>query len=204
MNGHSAIRTRSPTPAPRSAEKQACLPASHDLLTALTGVPARMAGPSERLATSQQGRLTPDTARYAQSVEPAVRTARADDIPAVLALWRQAQAEPGHTDDIRSLQRLIAHDYGALLVAEADQRIVGSVIAAWDGWRGSIYRLAVAPPQRHQGLGRRLVSEAEKRLAALGAVRLQAIVVQTDARATGFWRASNWHEQTRRLRFTRG
>jgi ribosomal protein S18 acetylase RimI-like enzyme len=127
-----------------------------------------------------------------------------DDIPAVLALWRQAQAEPGHTDDIPSLQRLVAHDGGALLVAEADERIVGSVIAGWDGWRGSIYRLAVAHSQRHQGLGRRLVGEAEKRLAALGAVRLQAIVVETDARATGFWRASSWQEQTGRLRFTKG
>jgi ribosomal protein S18 acetylase RimI-like enzyme len=134
----------------------------------------------------------------------AIRAARADDIPGVLALWRLAQVEPGHTNDARSLRRLIAHDDGALLVAEADDGIVGSVIAAWDGWRGTIYRLAVAPAHQRLGLGRRLVAEAERRLAAIGAVRLQAIVVETDTRATGFWRASGWHEQVERLRFTMG
>jgi hypothetical protein len=43
------------------------------------------------------------------------------------------------------------------------------------------------------------------RLASLGATRLQAIVVQTDSRATGFWRATAaWTEQQERLRFTAG
>ena len=42
------------------------------------------------------------------------------------------------------------------MVAESDQQIVGTVIAGWDGWRGSIYRLVVAPSHRRAGLGRRL------------------------------------------------
>lgn len=92
----------------------------------------------------------------------------------------------------------------ALLVAEVDQRLVGSIIAAWDGWPGSVYRLTVAPEHRRHGLGRRLLHEAERRLTRLGATRLQAIVVETEAVATGFWRASDWAEQVERLRFVRG
>lgn len=130
-----------------------------------------------------------------------LRPANALDLPAVLALWREAEAEPGSTDDLPSLERLVAHDPEALVVAEEDGRIVGSVVAGWDGWRGSVYRLAVAPAYRRRGLGRRLVSAAEDRLAALGAVRLQAIVVESDDRATGFWRAGAWEEQSQRLRF---
>jgi len=49
-----------------------------------------------------------------------------------------------------------------------------------------------------------LVNAAVKRLRTLGAVRLQAIVVETDLQATGFWRASDWSEQVARLRFTLG
>src|SRR6266516_2483918 len=108
------------------------------------------------------------------------------------------------TDDIESLTKLIAYDPGALLVAVEDETIAGSVIAAWDGWRGSIYRLAVAPSHRRRGLGTVLVNAAVKRLRTLGAVRLQAIVVETDLQATGFWRASDWREQVARLRFTLG
>lgn len=52
----------------------------------------------------------------------------------------------------------MAHDRTALLIAEEDEEaeddlaIVGSVIATWDGWRRSIYRLLVAPSHRRQGL----------------------------------------------------
>jgi ribosomal protein S18 acetylase RimI-like enzyme len=133
-----------------------------------------------------------------------IRFARATDVPAVLALWRESDAEPSHTDDAESLLGLIHHDPEALVVAEVDGRIVGSVMAAWDGWRGSIYRLVVAPPHRRDGLGRQLVEVAEKRLAATGARRLQAIVVETDPCATGFWRATGWEQQAARLRFVKG
>jgi ribosomal protein S18 acetylase RimI-like enzyme len=78
------------------------------------------------------------------------------------------------------------------------------VIAGWDGWRGSIYRLAVLPSERRHGLGKRLVTEALRHLQERGARRLQAIVVTTDAQAMGFWRASPWQEQEERSRFVFG
>ena len=135
---------------------------------------------------------------------PTVRAARADDITAVLALWAAAGAEPTHTDDPHSLGALLGHDPGALAVAEADGTVVGTVIAAWDGWRGSVYRLAVAPGHRRQGVAGVLLAHAEARLATLGAVRLQATVVATDAPAVGFWGATGWERQSARLRFVQG
>ena len=134
----------------------------------------------------------------------AIRSADFPDIPAVLTLWRGADAEPTHTDDLVSLTKLIEHDPHGLIVAEWEDRIVGSVIAGWDGWRGSIYRLVVDPNMRRTGLGRRLLAEAERRLTLSGALRIQAIVVATDAQATGFWRSSHWEEQVERLRFVLG
>jgi ribosomal protein S18 acetylase RimI-like enzyme len=133
-----------------------------------------------------------------------IRASELSDVEDVLTLWARAEAEPTHTDNAESLTRLMAHDPSALLVAEDDGRLVGSIIAGWDGWRGSIYRLVVAPSHRRSGLGTALLHEAESRLGAIGAVRLQAIVVSTDALATGFWSSSDWHEQSHRLRFVRG
>jgi ribosomal protein S18 acetylase RimI-like enzyme len=133
-----------------------------------------------------------------------IRDGQPADVESVLLLW--AHAEPSHTDNAESLGALIDHDPSALIVAEdADARtLVGSVIAAWDGWRGSIYRLVVAPSHRRLGVGSRLVHEAESRLSAAGAVRLQAIVVETDPVAKGFWQASRWEQQAHRLRFVKG
>jgi ribosomal protein S18 acetylase RimI-like enzyme len=137
-------------------------------------------------------------------VKVALRVASREDIDDVLALWLAAEAEPSHTDDTAGLSQLIATDRSALLVAEVDGEIVASVIAGWDGWRGSIYRLVVHPAYRRRGLARRLLTEAEHRLADLGARRLQAIVVESDEAATGFWRTSGWLQQTERLRFVHG
>ncbi len=154
--------------------------------------------------TPEIDRMDTPNAGGLAGANPTLRSAGMDDIDGVLDLWRQADAEPTHTDDHESLQRLVIHKPGTLIVADIGQQLVGSVIAGWDGWRGSIYRLVVAPAHRRSGLGRRLVAEAERRLTAMGAVRLQAIVVETDARATGFWQSSGWEQQTARLRFVRG
>jgi ribosomal protein S18 acetylase RimI-like enzyme len=81
---------------------------------------------------------------------------------------------------------------------------VGTVIAGWDGWRGSIYRLAVGPAQRRSGLGQALLRAAEDRLTELGAQRLHAIVVGSNEGGVAFWTASDWEHQAGQLRFAKG
>jgi ribosomal protein S18 acetylase RimI-like enzyme len=132
-----------------------------------------------------------------------LRTAGPDDVAGVLAFW-EAAAEPTSTDSADALAGLLRRDPDALIVAEVGGGIVGSVIAGWDGWRGSIYRLAVAPDHRRHGLGRLLLRAAEDHLARLGAHRSQAIVVGTSARAVAFWRATDWEHQSEQLRFAKG
>ena len=133
-----------------------------------------------------------------------IRTGQTSDVESVLSLWLESDAEPTHTDDSQSLIALLAEDPDALIVAVDGALVVGSVIAAWDGWRGSIYRLVVSPSHRRNGLATRLLASAETRLAKIGAVRLQAIVVETDPVAAGFWKATGWDQQVERLRFVQG
>jgi ribosomal protein S18 acetylase RimI-like enzyme len=68
------------------------------------------------------------------------------------------------------------------LVGLMGTRIVGTVMAGYDGHRGWINYLAVAPDCRHGGLGRRLLDEAETRLRALGCpkINLQVRNANTD------------------------
>jgi ribosomal protein S18 acetylase RimI-like enzyme len=40
---------------------------------------------------------------------------------------------------------------------------VGTLVAAWDGWRGNMYRLAVLPEHRRAGIGRELVDAGYER-----------------------------------------
>src|SRR5262245_14922321 len=98
-----------------------------------------------------------------------IRPCRLEEVEAVLELWRQAEATPSVTDNAEELRRVMAGNCGDVLVAEADGRLVGSVIGVFDGWRGNIYRLAVHPGHRRRGVARTLVAEVEKRLSARGA-----------------------------------
>ena len=132
-----------------------------------------------------------------------IRSAQPDDIAAVLALWRDSAA-PTSTDTAEALTGLLRRDPGALLVAVESGHVVGSVIAAWDGWRGSVYRLVVDPAHRRFGLGGRLLRQGERRLEGLGTRRMHAIVIGADARAVAFWESTGWEHQSGNLRYARG
>jgi ribosomal protein S18 acetylase RimI-like enzyme len=101
------------------------------------------------------------------------------------------------TDDPHSVARLIESHPGALLVAEQDGEIVGTVIAGFDGWRASLYRLAVLPRLRRRGLARQLVASAEARLQAAGARRANALVVSQHTHAASFWEAVGYAHDPR-------
>ena len=119
----------------------------------------------------------------------ATRKGRPEDIERVLELWRQAEATPSATDTREGLTRLLTEPTAVLLLAEADGRVVGTVIGGWDGWRGNIYRLAVLPEYRRRGIAGALMREVDAVLAGLGARRITALVEHDHAWAVGFWNA---------------
>ena len=135
--------------------------------------------------------------------EVVVRPGRREEIPGVLGLWREAGSVPSVSDDPASLERLLETSKDALLVAETDGLVVGTIIAGWDGWRANFYRLAVLPSARRQGIALRLVADAERRLAARGARRLSAIVMSTHDPAVALWLAAGYIHDTRVGRYVR-
>jgi ribosomal protein S18 acetylase RimI-like enzyme len=117
-----------------------------------------------------------------------IRPVLAEELPAVLSFWTEAEVTPPSvTDSIEGLTNLMRQPAALLLVATIDGKIVGSVIGGWDGWRGNIYRLAVAPALRRKGIARRLVTEISTALFARGAQRLSAIVEHEHPWAMEFW-----------------
>jgi purine-nucleoside phosphorylase/GNAT superfamily N-acetyltransferase len=136
------------------------------------------------------------------STGPHVRDCRPEDAEAVLALWRQAGTTVSVTDTHAGLRRAITDSTALVLVAERDGQIVGSVIGSFDGWRGNVYRLAVHPGHRRQGIARTLVAELERRLTNQGAKRVTALVLKEHA-GEAFWAAADYTPDDRMVRFVR-
>jgi ribosomal protein S18 acetylase RimI-like enzyme len=106
----------------------------------------------------------------------------------VLALWETSRTPHSSTPDTAAgLELLFAADPGSLLLAEAGGEPVGTLIAAWDGWRGNMYRLAVRTDWRRRGVATALVRAGEERLRACGARRITALVVTRDEVAAALW-----------------
>lgn len=132
-----------------------------------------------------------------------LRTGTPADTEAVLALWRAADAVPSITDTARHVANLLATQPDSLIVAESGGEVIGSLIAGWDGWRGTFHRLAVAPAWRRRGIARMLVEEGEARLRARGAERVSALVVEAEAHAVALWAATGFHLDRRIVRFVK-
>ncbi|MBO0844694.1 MAG: GNAT family N-acetyltransferase [Nocardioides sp.] len=124
------------------------------------------------------------------------RSAETHDIRAILSFWKRAAEDSNRpTDRTTALERLIQRDSDALLLAEAGDRIVGSIIVGWDGWRCHVYRLAVDPDWRRQGIGRSLLSRAEERFVAFGGTRADAMVLDDNHLAHLAWTAAGYAHQ---------
>jgi ribosomal protein S18 acetylase RimI-like enzyme len=132
-----------------------------------------------------------------------IRACRLQDVEGLLELWRQAEATPGITDTADDLRRAIGDSPAIVLGAEVERRLVGSIIGTFDGWRGNIYRLAVHPDWRRQGVARALLAEVEKRLAQQGARRITALVEKEHPRAMAFWEAVGYGVDERIVRRVR-
>jgi ribosomal protein S18 acetylase RimI-like enzyme len=125
-----------------------------------------------------------------------IRHAQDTDTEALLAFWAEAGENHSRpTDGAELIEALLARDPESLVVADADGRIVGTVIAGWDGWRAHLYRLAVAPDLRGHGIARLLMDRAEARLRALGAIRFDAMVLNENAAGAAAWTAMGYRPQ---------
>jgi ribosomal protein S18 acetylase RimI-like enzyme len=124
-----------------------------------------------------------------------IRPAVTDDVDAVLAFWRASAEDSNRSDSREGVQALIARDPAALILVEDASGIAGSLIAGWDGWRYHLYRLAVRPDRRRQGFGSALLDAAEQRLAALGARRVDAMVLGDNDLGQQAWAASGYQSQ---------
>lgn len=123
-----------------------------------------------------------------------VTEATADDAGAVIALWEACGLTRPWNDPARDFALALESAASVVLVARAGHALAGSVMTGFDGHRGWVYYLAVAPDARRRGLGRALMAAAEAWLRARGAPKIQ-LMVREGNEAIGFYEALGLERQ---------
>jgi ribosomal protein S18 acetylase RimI-like enzyme len=124
----------------------------------------------------------------------AIRSFVWEDLPGVLALWGGAGPgiHLGPSDTPEAIRRKWELDPDLFLVVEEAGRILGAVLGGYDGRRGIVYHLAVAPGRRREGIGTRLMAELERRLAERGCFKSYLLATPENTEAVAFYRKRGW------------
>jgi ribosomal protein S18 acetylase RimI-like enzyme len=118
-----------------------------------------------------------------------IRPFRPVDESAVIALWEACGLVRPQNDPRKDIARKLRVNPEWFLVAESGGRIVGAVMAGYEGHRGWINYLAVDPARRRDGLGRALMAEAERVLRAAGCPKINLQVRPENQEVIAFYEA---------------
>src|SRR5580658_6055253 len=93
-----------------------------------------------------------------------IRPFRSLDEAAVVSLWDRCGLVRPWNNPFEDIRRKLALHPEWFLVSVDEGRVVGSLMAGYDGHRGWLNYLAVEPTQRRRGIARQLVRTAEEHL----------------------------------------
>ena len=132
----------------------------------------------------------------------AIRCFEAGDTDVVVALWQEAF--PEYRDVTRpqrnphlSIANKMTTQPELFFVATCDARVVGTLMAGFDGHRGWLYSFGVSNDARRLGIGRALIAHAESALAARGCLKINLQVLPGNDDACRFYAALGYRVEER-------
>jgi ribosomal protein S18 acetylase RimI-like enzyme len=116
----------------------------------------------------------------------------------VIALWKSVLGyDAPHNEPGLAIDKKIAVRDELLFVATAEARVIGTVMAGYDGHRGWIYSVAVAPEHRRRGVGSQLVRHAEQALTSKGCVKINLQIMEGNESVTAFYESLGFSVEKR-------
>ena len=117
-----------------------------------------------------------------------IRAYEAPDEQAVIALWQECGLTRPWNNPRRDIARKLTEQPELFFVGTYEGAVVSTAMVGFDGHRGWVYYLAVAPKYRGKSFGRALMKEAERLLIERGCPKLNLQVRASDTEAVEFYR----------------
>ena len=103
-------------------------------------------------------------------------------------MWKDCNLVVPWNDPLRDIRRKLRVQPELFLVGVATGELIASVMAGYDGHRGWLNYLAVAPRFRRKGIGRKMVAEAEDRLRQMGCPKINIQIRTSNTEVIEFYR----------------
>jgi ribosomal protein S18 acetylase RimI-like enzyme len=120
--------------------------------------------------------------KFAMTDKLSIRAYRREDKPKVIDLWFKCNLVISDNNPDRDIERKLDVNPELFLVGFSNKTLVATCMAGYEGHRGWINYLAVAPEYRRRGLATRMMDAAEKRLRSSGCPKIN-LQVRTSNKA---------------------
>ncbi|MFN5178285.1 GNAT family acetyltransferase [Limnohabitans sp.] len=111
------------------------------------------------------------------------------DENAVVALWLSCELVRPWNDPHKDIARKMQNQPDLFLVGKLEGQIMASAMFGYEGHRGWLNYLAVAPAHRRRGYARDLMRHGEAKLAAMGCPKINLQVRSSNASVIDFYRS---------------
>ena len=112
----------------------------------------------------------------------------------VIELWIACNLTRSWNDPIRDIQRKLDDSPDLFYLAWIKDLLVGTCMAGYDGHRGSIYYLGVAPQFQGKGVATKLIEYGEKQLTKIGCPKINLMVRKTNATVIEFYENAGYND----------
>ena len=127
-----------------------------------------------------------------------IRPCSEHDRPGVIALWERVfPDDPPHNAPAKVFDAKLAMRDDMLFVATDAGAVIGTAMAGYDGHRGWLYTVAVAPDRRRRGIGAALVHHAVDALRTAGCTKVNLQIRATNTAVRGFYESLGFEAEER-------
>ena len=118
-----------------------------------------------------------------------IRKMSISDYEKVYSIWISCKGMGlNNLDDSREgIERFLLRNPETCFVAEADETVVGVIMAGHDGRRGYIYHTAVLPEYRNRRIAAKLVENAMSAMKNAGINKVALVVFDRNEGGNAFW-----------------
>ena len=116
----------------------------------------------------------------------------------VIELWKTVFGyESAHNAPEVVIDKKLQNTDSLFFIAQKGDKVVGTVMAGYDGHRGWIYSIAVHPDCQRQGIGSDLLLHAQGKLENLGCLKINLQIMEGNEAVQGFYTANGYSVEQR-------